>query len=123
MSRLLALWERLGVALTEIEGPFDVEGVAVLPVPIMHGPQPIHGFRIGAFAYLTDCNHVPESSMALLTGLGCRARQSYETAIPIDDTFPRQPVTGALLGRYEAAPRGSGAAPAIQPGHRRSDGR
>lgn len=57
------------VALTEIDGPFDVEGLTVQPVPIMHGPQPILGFRIGAFAYLTDCNHVPEPSMALLTGL------------------------------------------------------
>jgi phosphoribosyl 1,2-cyclic phosphate phosphodiesterase len=35
----------------------------------MHGPQPILGFRVGGFAYLTDCNHVPEASMALLTGL------------------------------------------------------
>jgi phosphoribosyl 1,2-cyclic phosphate phosphodiesterase len=41
----------------------------VQPVPIMHGPQTILGFRIGGFAYLTDCNHVPEASMALLTGL------------------------------------------------------
>lgn len=40
-------------------------------------------------------------------GLGCQARQSFETAIPIDDTFPRQPVTGALQERYEAAARWS----------------
>lgn len=57
------------VALTEIDGPFVVDGLAVQPVPVMHGPQPILGFRIGGFAYLTDCNHVPEASMALLTGL------------------------------------------------------
>ncbi|MBP7779471.1 MAG: MBL fold metallo-hydrolase [Acidobacteria bacterium] len=57
------------LSLVEIDGPFEVEGVAVQPVPIMHGPQPILGFRIGRFAYLTDCNAVPESSMALLGGL------------------------------------------------------
>lgn len=57
------------LALTEIDGPFVVEGLTVQPVPILHGPQPILGFRIGRFAYLTDCNHVPEASMALLDGL------------------------------------------------------
>ncbi len=57
------------LALAEIDGPFVVDGLAVQPVPVMHGPQPILGFRIGGFAYLTDCNHVPEASMALLTGL------------------------------------------------------
>lgn len=57
------------LALHEIDGPFVVEGLAVQPVAIMHGPQPILGFRIGRFAYLTDCNHVPEASFALLEGL------------------------------------------------------
>ena len=31
-------------------------GVEIVPVPIMHGPRPILGFRIGSFAYLTDCS-------------------------------------------------------------------
>lgn len=57
------------LALVEIDGPFVVDGLAVQPVPVLHGPQPILGFRIGGFAYLTDCNHVPEASMALLTDL------------------------------------------------------
>lgn len=45
--------------------------------------------------------------LLLALTLGCKARQSYETAIPIDDTFLRRPVTGALLARYEAAARWS----------------
>jgi phosphoribosyl 1,2-cyclic phosphate phosphodiesterase len=57
------------LSLTEIDGGFEVEGLTVQPVPIFHGPQPILGFRIGRFAYLTDCNRVPETSMALLAGL------------------------------------------------------
>lgn len=55
--------------LHEIAGSFAVGGVEVVPVPILHGPQPILGFRIGPFAYLTDCNAVPEASLALLDGL------------------------------------------------------
>jgi phosphoribosyl 1,2-cyclic phosphate phosphodiesterase len=57
------------LALVEIDGPFDIEGVPIVPVPILHGPTPILGFRFGRFAYLTDCSVVPEASLALLTGL------------------------------------------------------
>lgn len=52
-----------------IDGPFTVDGVAVTPVPIQHGPHPILGFRLGRFAYLTDCNAIPETSLELLHGL------------------------------------------------------
>ena len=55
--------------LRTIDGPFVVAGVPVVPVPIMHGPQPILGFRVGRFAYLTDCSAIPEPSYALLGGL------------------------------------------------------
>jgi len=35
----------------------------------MHGPRPILGYRLGSFAYLTDCNHIPEPSWPLLEGV------------------------------------------------------
>jgi phosphoribosyl 1,2-cyclic phosphate phosphodiesterase len=41
----------------------------VLPIPIMHGTRLVYGYRIGKLAYLTDCSHIPTSSMALLQGL------------------------------------------------------
>jgi phosphoribosyl 1,2-cyclic phosphate phosphodiesterase len=52
-----------------IEGPFSVGDLAILPVPLLHGTRPILGFRFGAFAYLTDCNAIPEPSWRLLDGL------------------------------------------------------
>jgi phosphoribosyl 1,2-cyclic phosphate phosphodiesterase len=52
-----------------IGGPFSLGGIEVVPVPVMHGPLPVLGFRIGAFAYLTDCNEIPEPSWALLAGV------------------------------------------------------
>ena len=55
--------------LHEIDGAFDVAGLHVVPVPIRHGRLDILGFRIGRFAYLTDCNAVPETSLPLLTDL------------------------------------------------------
>lgn len=57
------------VSLHPIDGPFTVQGLDIVPVPVMHGPTPVLGFRIGRFAYLTDCNAVPEASFALLDGL------------------------------------------------------
>ena len=52
-----------------IDGPFEVEGLEVIPVPVMHGNLPILGFRIDGVAYLTDVSEIPESSYPLLEGL------------------------------------------------------
>jgi phosphoribosyl 1,2-cyclic phosphate phosphodiesterase len=52
-----------------IGGPFSLGGLEVVPVPVLHGPLPVLGFRIGAFAYLTDCNRIPDESWPLLDGV------------------------------------------------------
>jgi phosphoribosyl 1,2-cyclic phosphate phosphodiesterase len=52
-----------------IDGPFTVAGTPWIPVPILHGRRTILGFRIGGFAYLTDCSHIPDESWPLLEGL------------------------------------------------------
>jgi phosphoribosyl 1,2-cyclic phosphate phosphodiesterase len=57
------------IELRPIDGRFQVAGLDVQPVPLMHGTRPILGFRFGAFAYLTDCNAIPAASWALLEGL------------------------------------------------------
>lgn len=49
--------------------PFDVAGVTVQPIPIMHGTLPILGYRIGDIAYLTDVKSIPHESMSLLQDL------------------------------------------------------
>jgi phosphoribosyl 1,2-cyclic phosphate phosphodiesterase len=53
----------------DIDGPFDVGGVKVVPVPLLHGRLPILGFRFGDFAYLTDCSTIPDESWPLLQGV------------------------------------------------------
>ena len=62
-------WGIPRLELHVIDGPTDVAGVRVLPVPILHGRRTILGFRVGRLAYLTDCSGIPESSMPLLEGL------------------------------------------------------
>lgn len=51
------------------EQPFDLLGLRIIPVPLIHGMLSILGFRIGGFAYLTDCSEIPEASFPLLEGL------------------------------------------------------
>ncbi len=48
---------------------FDVEGIKVTPIRVMHYKLPIIGFRIKDFAYLTDVKSIPESEYEKLKGL------------------------------------------------------
>ncbi len=57
------------IAFNPIDKPAEVCGVTVTPVPLMHGRQQILGYRIGDFAYCTDCSAIPSSSADLLAGL------------------------------------------------------
>lgn len=58
-----------GVELHCVDGPFDLFGVRMVPIPAMHGPQPVLGYRFGSVAYLTDFSGIPQSSKSLLRGL------------------------------------------------------
>ena len=49
--------------------PFEVAGETIVPIPLLHGPMPVLGFRFGRFAYCTDCSAIPEESSALLRDL------------------------------------------------------
>jgi phosphoribosyl 1,2-cyclic phosphate phosphodiesterase len=57
------------VKLNEITAQFELFGARVQPVPIIHGEQEIHGYRIGSMAYLTDHSEVPAASRELLRDL------------------------------------------------------
>lgn len=48
---------------------FTAGPLQIMPIRIMHGRLPIMGYRLGRFAYLTDCNGIPEESWPLLQGL------------------------------------------------------
>lgn len=53
----------------EISAPFELYGVRVTPVPLLHGTMKSTGYRFNDFAYLTDCSAIPDSSHDLLKGL------------------------------------------------------
>jgi phosphoribosyl 1,2-cyclic phosphate phosphodiesterase len=57
------------LTLFNIFGPFSLGSLEIVPVPLLHGRLPVLGFRVGGFAYLTDCNRIPDESWALLRGV------------------------------------------------------
>ena len=57
------------VTVHPINGPFEVIGTRIVPVPARHGTMGVLGFRFGGAAYLTDFSVIPESSKALLADL------------------------------------------------------
>lgn len=53
----------------EIDGPFELFGLRIIPIPLEHGTGSSCGYRIGPFAYLTDCSGIPATSARLLSGI------------------------------------------------------
>ncbi len=93
-------WD-LPVLRTEIiHAPFELFGVKITPIPVMHGRSHILGYRIGNFAYMTDVSEVPESSFTLLENLDvvlldCLRETSHPTHINIEQSL-------AYIGRIKA---------------------
>jgi len=80
------------VRLVPVDGPFTLGTTEIVPVPVMHGILPVLGFRIGKFAYLTDCNRIPDSSWPLLDGvttiiLDALRRRPHSTHFNIDQAL------------------------------------
>jgi len=52
-----------------IDGPFELWGVTMIPLPVLHGGLPVLGFRFGRAAYITDFSVIPESTLTQLGDL------------------------------------------------------
>jgi len=52
-----------------IDGPVELGDVEIVPVPLKHGERSSTGYRLGRFAYLTDCDGISEESILLVGGL------------------------------------------------------
>lgn len=55
-----------------VDKPFKVNGVLVTPLMVYHneaGTMITYGYRIGDFAYITDCKVIPEETYELMGGL------------------------------------------------------
>ena len=57
------------VVTARIVGEFCIGDATFVPIPVLHGSRTILGYRIGSFAYLTDCSGIPDTSWPLLSGV------------------------------------------------------
>ena len=57
------------VTTARVAGEFCLGAATFVPVPLLHGSRTILGYRIGSFAYLTDCSAIPDTSWPLLSGV------------------------------------------------------
>ena len=62
---------RLSLQTFEPYEPLHLFGVQFIPLVVMHGKMEVIAFRIGKFAYVTDCSLIPDRSKELLRGLDC----------------------------------------------------
>lgn len=93
-------WDLPVLCIETIHEPFELFGVKITPIPVMHGRGHIFGYRIGNFAYMTDVSEIPESSFALLENLDvvlldCLRETSHPTHINIEQSL-------AYIGRIKA---------------------
>lgn len=84
----------------EIDGPIDVLGRRIVPIPYFHGPLPVLGFRIGGIAYCPDCNRIPDESRRLLDGLDVLVldalrRRPHPTHFTLDEAVAQARRIGA----------------------------
>ena len=75
------------------EQPFEVLGLRVTPIPLVHGRFNVLGFRVGDLAYCTDVNEIPARSWPLLEGLDTllldclRPGESHPSHFGLDDAL------------------------------------
>lgn len=48
--------------------PFEVAGIPVIPIEVMHGSMPVLGFRMGDFTYLTDVKTIAPEEIEKIVG-------------------------------------------------------
>lgn len=86
-----------------VDKPFEVNGVTVTPLLVYHneaGSMITYGYRIGDFAYITDCKRIPDKTYELLKGLkvlildGLRYK-SHPTHLTIEESLEQAKKIGA----------------------------
>lgn len=78
--------------LNVLSEPVHIAGLRITPLPVMHGPQPILGFRVNDFAFITDVTVIPDSTLDLMQNLDvlaldCLRREPHSTHLCLDQAI------------------------------------
>jgi phosphoribosyl 1,2-cyclic phosphate phosphodiesterase len=76
----------------EVDGPFDVGEIPVVPFVQGHGPETTLGYRLGPVAYSTDLVSLDEAAFAILSGVplwivDCLRFEPHPTHTHFDQTL------------------------------------
>lgn len=80
------------LTLHQFDGPFNVFGRTIVPIPVKHGRWTVQGFRFGPLVYLTDAKEIPPSSLELMRGadvivLNALRERPHPTHLSIDESL------------------------------------
>jgi phosphoribosyl 1,2-cyclic phosphate phosphodiesterase len=87
-------------AIEITENPFRVNGLSIIPIPVLHYKLPVLGFRFGDFSYITDANFIPDESLKLLEGteiliLNALQKESHISHFTLDEAVEMAQKIGA----------------------------
>jgi phosphoribosyl 1,2-cyclic phosphate phosphodiesterase len=51
------------------DSSIEIQGLSWIPLPVQHGSETCIGYRLGSFAYVTDCHLIPPSTLKRMEGL------------------------------------------------------
>jgi phosphoribosyl 1,2-cyclic phosphate phosphodiesterase len=81
----------------EIDGPFLLGNTELVPLPIFHGRSEVNGYLLRRdgrplLAYLSDCNVVPDATLALIAGvhtlvIDALRRRPHPTHLSVDEAL------------------------------------
>jgi phosphoribosyl 1,2-cyclic phosphate phosphodiesterase len=64
------------LTLHRVDEAFELFGRRILPISVWHDSMRIYAYRIGSFAYITDCSGIPAEAAEQLAGLDVLAIDS-----------------------------------------------
>ena len=83
--------------------PFELFGLEVRPIRLLHGRGMVYGYRFGAAAYLTDHSEIPQESLDQLRGLDVLFLDALRhKPHPTHSTVERSVATVGLLQPHRA---------------------
>ncbi|MFD1121469.1 MBL fold metallo-hydrolase [Methylophilus flavus] len=93
-------WDLPVLAAHIVETPFEVAGVKVIPIPVMHGKIRIYAYRIANLVYMTDVSAIPETSYQWLQDvdvllIDCLRETPHPTHVSVSESL-------ALISRIGA---------------------
>lgn len=74
--------------LTDCDDPL-LHQIEIVPLPVDHGRILVLGFRLGKFAYITDCSYISDTTIAKMKGLevlilDCLRPKPHSTHLHVD---------------------------------------